>query len=189
MNLAPGSEPLCRDCLEKKKKFSFSGISYFGLYSGLLEIAIKVFKIGKRRDIGEEIGKTISIHFKNFISRNRIDFVIPVPLHIDELKIRGFNQCHLILSAADISFIDGVEKKYKGKKQALLSKEERRENVKGLFSVKREIVSKIKGKRLCIFDDIFTTGSTVNEIAKELIKAGVDTIYVYTVARSIKEAK
>ncbi|OMH40837.1 phosphoribosyltransferase [Desulfurobacterium indicum] len=189
LNLAPGSEPLCRDCFEKKRKFNFSEISYFGLYSGLLEIAIKTFKIGKRHDIGEEIGKTISVHFKNFLSRNRMDFVIPVPLHIEELKTRGFNQCHLILSAANIPFMDGVEKRYHGKKQALLSKEERRKNVKGLFSIKREIISNIRGKRLCIFDDIFTTGSTVNEIAEELIKAGADTIYVYTVARSIKKSK
>ncbi|WP_255348293.1 ComF family protein [Desulfurobacterium sp. TC5-1] len=189
LKLSPGSEPLCRDCFEKSRKFAFSGVSYFGLYKGLLEIAIKTFKIAKRREIGKEIGQTISNHLKKFLSGNKIDIIIPVPLHPEELKARGFNQCHLILSAANVPFIDGVEKRFHGRKQALLSKQERKENVKGLFAVKENVIPQIKGKRICLFDDIFTTGSTVNEIAQELIKAGADAVYVYTVARSIKKSK
>ena len=189
LKLSPGSEPLCRECFEKRKNFNFSNVSYFGFYNGLLKTAIKAFKIEKRIEVGTEIGRTISGHLKNFLSQNNVDMVIPVPLHREELKTRGFNQCHIILSAAEVPFTNAVDKRFHGKKQALLSKEERKENVKGLFSVKKEFSSAIKGKNICLFDDIFTTGSTVNEIASELLKSGAKTVHVYTVARSIKKSK
>lgn len=67
--------------------------------------------------------------------------------------------------------------------QSTLNKEEREKNVKGMYKAKK--IEKIKNKKILIFDDIYTTGETVNECAKELIKKGIkrENIGVLTIAK------
>ena len=66
------------------------------------------------------------------------------------------------------------------KAQKQLNDKERRNNIKDAFKVKQEEVRTIK--RVLLVDDIYTTGSTVDECAKELLRAGVQTVYVATIA-------
>ena len=67
--------------------------------------------------------------------------------------------------------------------QIELSPREREKNVKGSFAVAdREV---IRGKRVLLIDDVMTTGSTVNECAKELLKAGAGEVDVFTLARAV----
>jgi predicted amidophosphoribosyltransferase len=65
-----------------------------------------------------------------------------------------------------------------------LSAEERKNNVKGAFVVNR--ADRISGKRVLLFDDIMTTGSTVNECAKMLKKAGAAAVVIATIARTAR---
>ena len=66
------------------------------------------------------------------------------------------------------------------KKQSLLTKEQRKKNIKGAFKIKYP--ERIKDKNIILFDDIFTTGSTVNECSKMLKKAGAKEIVILTIA-------
>jgi ComF family protein len=67
--------------------------------------------------------------------------------------------------------------------QTALSRKERKKNIKGAFVVKHR--ETIRGKKIVLVDDVYTTGSTVNECALVLIKAGAALVDVLTLARAV----
>ncbi len=182
LSLSPGCEPLCRYCFEGRV-FSFDNYSYFGLYEGLIEVAIKKLKIDGRKDVAQVIGGEISFYLRRFLNENGVKLLTFVPAHKEEKEMRGFNQCEMILEFSSLPFVSILEKMFHGKKQAVLGRKGRKINVKGLFKVKEGV--DLSGKNVCIFDDIFTTGSTVNEVATVLKEAGAHEVSVFTVARSV----
>ncbi|MCE5286522.1 MAG: ComF family protein [Pelosinus sp.] len=103
------------------------------------------------------------------------DLVIPVPLHQARLEERGYNQTALLFKewAALKGFLWGEDILIREKAtqpQWQLKLAERRQNIKGAFKVTRP--EKIAGKRILLVDDIFTSGTTMDECAKVLKKAG-----------------
>jgi predicted amidophosphoribosyltransferase len=80
--------------------------------------------------------------------------------------------------------VDGLIRTRQTEPQVELSAEDRRNNVKGAFAVKRP--DDISEKRILLLDDVMTTGSTVNECAKVLKKAGAASVIVATIARTAK---
>lgn len=120
------------------------------------------------------------------------DIIIPVPISKNRRKERGFNQAELL--ANEMSDITGgklcvmsnlVEKTVDSIPQAQLTGAQRLSNLKGAFSLSRR--ENLKGKRILIVDDVYTTGSTVDEVAKTLRKLHPDEIYVLTFAKTIIE--
>ena len=79
--------------------------------------------------------------------------------------------------------VDGLCRSRPTTPQSQLSGRERRSNLQGVFSVGNG--AEVQGKRILVVDDVFTTGSTVNECARVLRKAGAARIEVFTVARSL----
>jgi competence protein ComFC len=67
--------------------------------------------------------------------------------------------------------------------QTALSRKERKKNIKGAFLVKHP--ERIRGKKIVLVDDVYTTGSTVNECARVLMKEGAALVDVLTLARAI----
>jgi len=117
------------------------------------------------------------------------DFILPVPLHIKRLRVRGFNQA--LLLAKELFPKEKEKIKYDillrqidTPTQTGLSGKQRRKNLKKVFVVKRP--SEIAGRNILIFDDVFTTGSTVNECAKVLKTAGCRRVEVLTICRADK---
>ncbi len=182
IELYPGTENFCKRCLLTNRKFAFDSVDYYAIYSGLVDLSIKELKFRKIKPVAYEIGKEISPFLKKFLKENKIEAVIPVPLHDRELEERGFNQCEEILKGAGIPFKNLIRKEFYTAKQSSLSVERRKDNVKGIFSVSQPV----KLKRVCVFDDIFTTGATLNEISLKLKEAGVEFVAVFTVARAVK---
>ena len=80
-------------------------------------------------------------------------------------------------------FLNAIVRVKNTKAQAGLSGKERKENVSGVFKVKRKDI--IKGKKVVVFDDVFTTGATTDEIKKELKKEGAKKVIVLTIAKTI----
>lgn len=115
------------------------------------------------------------------------DLIIPVPLHLQRLRKRGFNQAVLLAKAffpnekEKIRF-DILIRKTNTPYQTGLSGKERRQNLKGAFFVKNP--EAVAGKNIVLIDDVFTTGSTVNECAKALKQAGAERIDVLTLCRA-----
>jgi ComF family protein len=111
------------------------------------------------------------------------DLIAPVPLHPRRLRQRGFNQA-LLLAHAFPEVALGREVVVRVRHtvpQVELKPKERRDNVKGAFAVPNPAL--VKGKNVLLLDDVFTTGATVRECAKVLLKAGARRVDVLTVAR------
>lgn len=121
----------------------------------------------------------------------RADYIIPVPLHRWRILRRRFNQSALIAQylSKDISvpsLLDGLERKRATVTQGHLQVNERQKNVKNAFAMNPEHVDKLRGKTVVLIDDVYTTGATVNECTKVLLKAGVASVNILTLARVVK---
>jgi ComF family protein len=102
----------------------------------------------------------------------KIDHILPVPLHRTRISTRGYNQSEMLARG----IFDVTKKPVLGqayakrlrptKSQTKLSIEERQENVKGVFALKERALPLVKGKRVLILDDVLTTGATLSSFAK-----------------------
>lgn len=132
--------------------------------------------------------------FTNFFIKNEkfcsffenYDIIMPVPISKKRNKERGYNQSALITTELskklNLELINNCLYKTKNViEQSKLSKEKREENIQGVYSLKN--IELLKDKKLLLVDDIFTTGSTVNECCKVLRQANVKEITVLTIAK------
>ncbi|HZQ96880.1 MAG TPA: phosphoribosyltransferase family protein [Candidatus Sulfotelmatobacter sp.] len=121
--------------------------------------------------------------------------LIPVPLYKGKRRERGFNQAELIARAALKAC--PVEKRFQLASNTLwrvrdthsqigLTSHQRRENLRGAFAVSAS--QEILGREVLLVDDVYTTGTTVSECARVLVKAGARRVWVATVARTLKLA-
>lgn len=111
--------------------------------------------------------------------------IIPVPLHRRRFAERGFNQAELIAKALSrslsVPLLSALRRQKQTKQQAKLMKVERETNVSSAFLVSDRI--DIEGKEVVIVDDVYTTGSTIQECAAVLRAAGAKRVMGFTVAR------
>jgi len=129
------------------------------------------------KDLTKPISSLILSHFQLLDNKpNFTDFIlIPVPLEKKRLKWRGFNQAEEIAkelsSFLNIPLMSNCLIKAKETlPQAELADEARRESVKGVFLVKNS--EKIKNRKILLVDDVYTTGSTMEGVARILKEAG-----------------
>jgi ComF family protein len=118
------------------------------------------------------------------------DLVLPVPLHSGRLRERGFNQALVIarecLPQWRNKTAPGVLLRHRAAlAQSLLSGKKRRGNLGNAFSLAQP--GSVAGAKILLVDDVYTTGSTVNECSRVLRKAGAERIEVLTVARSLAQ--
>ncbi len=181
-----GQDHTCWGCLTEKKYFRKARA--FGVYNGSLMEAIHAFKYGKRVSLARPLAAFLRETFYDFWGRDHIDLLIPVPLHIKRLRERGFNQAHLLISRwakkEGLPF-DGLLlfRKRWTEPQVYLNRKEREKNIRKAFSVKDP--ERIRGKKILLVDDVYTTGSTVNECARVLMKGGAEWVDVLTLARAV----
>ncbi len=113
------------------------------------------------------------------------DLLIPVPLHRTRLRERGYNQSHEIARVLGRELgvaidVRGCARVLATTAQTGLDERARRRNVRGAFVA----TGGFRQARLVIVDDVVTTGSTVNELARVLCRAGAARVDVWTVART-----
>ena len=131
------------------------------------------------------ISKYISLIIKEKLELENIkfDYILFVPLHKKRLKERGFNQAEKIAidlgKIMDIPVVDNISRRCNTKKLYKLGKQDRINELKNAFIIKNNRVD-LKNKNVLLVDDIFTTGSTVNEISKVLKINGVNKVFVTT---------
>jgi ComF family protein len=111
------------------------------------------------------------------------DLLAPVPLHPRRIRNRGFNQALLLAQGfPEVPLArEAVVRTRHTAPQVGLNPQERQHNVRGAFAVPDPGL--VKGKNVLLIDDLFTTGSTVQECARVLRKAGARQVEVLTVAR------
>lgn len=176
----------CRRCRSKKLNGLYFALPY---QSPLIKKLIQQFKYQPYlKAISKTLASLIITHFQ--LLDNKPDFssfiLIPMPLDKKRLRGRGFNQAEEIgkeLSGfLKILLINDVLLKIKETlPQVELSEEERRENIKRVFLIKNKEL--IKNKKILLVDDIYTTGSTLEEGARVLKETGAKEVWGIVVAR------
>ncbi|HZR58200.1 MAG TPA: ComF family protein [Terriglobales bacterium] len=185
-------EPLCLLCRRTKPPYS-RAMAYGGYDGGLREL-IHLLKYGGVQPAAGVLGRMLAEvigDFNQIFGQSEI-LVIPVPLHSSKLRQRGFNQSELIarhglkLSACGRLRLNTklLERTRITQSQIGLTRHQRRENLRGAFSVSQP--NELSGREVLLVDDVFTTGTTVSECARVLRRAGASNIYVATVARTLK---
>jgi ComF family protein len=181
---SPAENHLCGDCLEKRPYFSYARAVFS--YEDIILNAIHQFKYKSNISTGEMLASFMADFSFPDIDFNDYSLIIPVPLHVKRLRERGFNQSLMLARAIGKKRLIPVNfsllKKHKFTlTQTGSNKKERKQNIKGAFEVSEKKI--ITGKNMIIIDDVYTTGATVNECAKTLIKAGAKKVSVLTLAR------
>lgn len=137
--------------------------------SGLTQKILHELKYNGNKKLGLHLGELIG---KEFNFPQKIDYLIPVPLHKRKLKQRGYNQAEVLANGislvTQIPTISALKRVKYTATQTKKSKEERITNVKKAF----DIIDKIdlNNKQVVLIDDVITTGVTINECANTLIK-------------------
>lgn len=116
------------------------------------------------------------------------DLVVPVPLHRRRFFMRRFNQSAELARAfarsAGLAYEPLAVARVKSTRRQLgLAARERHDNVRGAFRVPEEAEILVKGRRVIVVDDVYTTGATVSAVARALKKAGARDVDVLTFAR------
>lgn len=172
----------CQDCLRQKHLFEQGR----GLWIQKTPVSqgIYQFKFHNKRYYANIFAEEIIKEYGEWIEKNKIEEIIPIPLHKSKRRKRGFNQAGLL--AREISLMTGIPANEKAvfrlrktKPQKILNPEERSRNLKGAFGVKKTWNVK---KTVLLIDDIYTTGSTINRVAAVLKKAGVQKVYFLTIS-------
>ena len=119
---------------------------------------------------------------------NSADLIIPVPLHPERERERGFNQAALLarelarFTHLPLDEHSVVRRVHTERHRAGMDSRARRESVADAFAVRHP--DSIAGRRVLLIDDVFTTGATVSACAAVLKDAGAEKVFVLTVARA-----
>lgn len=174
----------CGACSDRDMYFDRAVVPF--LFDKFIQEAIYNFKFNAKLNYGGLLARLLAQHVRQRRMETP-DLLVPVPLHPKRLRRRGFNQALEIsrilnkITRCSVSFGD-VRRIRETRAQMELPAPQREANVKNAFALKTS-KSSFGGKRVAIIDDVMTTGSTVNEVAKCLRKAGAEEIHVWVVAR------
>jgi len=178
----------CRKCLESPPQYRYIRVPY--KYAGKLKEAIWDFKMNRGVSRAQSLAGLLLETEQMGIDWENYDLVIPVPLHDNRIRWRGYNQCALLLreiaKVRKIEWSDEVLYRIVDTPpQYTLKHKQRRKNVKGAFSCKAP--SFINQGEILLVDDITTTGSTLSECAKTLKNSGAKVIDAVAIARPITD--
>ena len=159
---------------------------YFFMYEGNIRRLILNYKFNEKPYLYKTFVNFLIKKEKIFEIIKSYDIILPVPISKKRYKQRGYNQTELITrKISKLTQLQLVEKcLYKQKNnvpQSTLNKENRIHNVKDAYKIKNSRI--IKNKKIILFDDIYTTGSTANECSKILKKSEAKEIIVMTLAK------
>ena len=174
---------LCSDCRKRKPFYTRAWALY--AYEGPLRAAIRLFKYKGKVALCRAFGSLMEAVRPD---TPPVDVIMPVPLHPARLREREFNQALLLADQvrkwvdAPVSYMNLVRTRATIP-QTDLTQVERRRNLRRSFSVRRP--ARIAGRRILLVDDVMTTGTTLNECARTLRRAGSSDVYVVTLARTL----
>ncbi len=179
---------LCGECIESA--FHFDTARSAVLHEGIIRSRIHQLKFGAQMQWAPPLVELLEIAHAGW-GLPAPDLIVPVPLHPGRLSERGFNQSGLLAGEfarkikVPVSF-DVIMRKNKTQPQTRLKREERLKNVKGAFEIFD--AKKVRGRRILLIDDVFTTGTTLSECARTLKKkGGASEVRALTVTRALPD--
>ncbi|MDD2979711.1 MAG: ComF family protein [Hespellia sp.] len=172
----------CLDC--QRGRFCYDQGKSLYLHQSPVKEAVYQLKYHNKRIYGEMFAQELYRIYKEQIKSWGVDVILPVPLHHKRRKKRGYNQAELIatelgkLTSLSVE-TDAVYRVKNTNPQKVLDNRNRAKNLSHAFAVSRKW--RVRPVVLLI-DDIYTTGSTINSVAKILKKRGVQKVYFLTIS-------
>ena len=138
------------------------------------------FKYERRLAHSQGIASRMALFLMNYPWMSNVNLIVPVPLHSSRLKSRGYNQSQLLADYLGNTFglpvVSEVLVRIRSTpSQTSLNQQQRLQNVAGAFQA--DNLNLLAGKNVLLVDDVITTGATLNECAKTLLKAGAKNVH------------
>lgn len=179
--LSEETQMYCEACLDKKHNYSYG----FGVYDyQSVKQSLFRYKYRGRAEYAAFYAADCYAHLKEEIDCMQADAIIPIPLHWEREQKRGYNQAYEF--AKELSKVTKiplagkiVKRVKKTAPQKGLDNLQRQNNLKKAFHIHTDVV---KLKRVILVDDIYTTGCTIDAVAKELKQHGVGEIMFLTLS-------
>jgi competence protein ComFC len=187
------SGKICSLC--KNEDFHFYKSRSFAFYEGTAAELIKKYKYRKYYFLKDILAGFLKTAYKNYYSKEKIDFIETVPDNMLQRSFNSFGEMHeqdlnhMQIIASKLSVLlntpysGNIKKIRKTSRQQLLDRSARKLNTAGAFKVINRMQS--QGKNYLVIDDVWTTGSTLNEVSVALKNAGADRVYLLTIARGM----
>ena len=175
---------ICRECVNSLRPWR-KAYSVFE-FDGLVRTMIHKFKYHGNVALCRFFMHVVYSQLMKAKDKQNYQLIVPVPLHWFKKLTRGYNQTELL--ACELSKITGIpyfnmlNRNKWTKPQARLDRLRRRKNLKNAFIIKKNGIKSQK-KFILLIDDVFTTGSTLEECTKTLLSSGVEFIDIITLAK------
>jgi ComF family protein len=181
--LAGSSPHLCRRCARRAPPFD-AAIAAFR-YAAPVDLAVHRLKYGADFLAARWLGEALTAAVQTDRELPLPELLIPVPLHANRLRLRGYNQAHecarVVARSLRLALRPQLARRPRATEDQIgKSAAQRRRNLRGAFTVDAAITD----RRVALIDDVMTTGSTVSELARACRRAGAAHIEVWTVARA-----
>ena len=174
-------EEFCGDCRDNRRSFE-SGRALF-VYDGIMQESMARFKYSGRREYGAVYAEELYRHYGSWVKQTGAGMLVPVPVHPARYRRRGYNQAEIF--ANELSRLSGIPvdnrllmRVKNTRPQKELDDKERVHNLNNAFQIMGDSV---KYRRVLLTDDIYTTGTTIDECAGVLKAGGVSNVYFLTV--------
>ena len=179
--ISDSAKEFCSDC-EKNRHYFDRGFGVFRYRS--VSGSVYRFKYSGRREYADFYAEAAMKYLGREMRGMHADAIIPVPMYAKKQRKRGYNQAEVLANALGKRLgvpvrNDVVTRVRDTVPMKMLDSSERRTNLKKAFNISR---NDVKFKCIILIDDIYTTGSTMDELAREFRRRGVDRIFFVTLA-------
>jgi len=160
-------------------------------YEGILQTPLHELKYQKRIAFANGLGNVWNLLMTQELENTSAEYLLPVPLSTEKLALRGFNQSWEL--AKQIKCKEHMQKSphilqrhHDSHRQAGSSLNSRRSAIRSMFYVEAKYIECLRGKSVVVFDDVMTSGATLNEIARILKDNGVSRVINWVVLRAAR---
>lgn len=178
-----GGDHLCQSCLQYPATFLW--VKSVGLYEETLRRAVHKFKYEGDFNLDRPLAALMKEALQGPLDDFRPDMLLPVPLYINRLRQRSYNQALLLAKSLGRSWQVSVASSLLLRTrptppQIGLKASQRRHNLRGAFALSRPL----QGERVLLVDDVMTTGATARECSRTLLDGGAGEVAVAVLARA-----
>jgi len=175
----------CMACREYTEGFGTREVAAAGAYAGVLKEMCLALKFGGARGVAVPLAAWLALICHERGLADKVDFVVPMPLHVIRFFRRGYNQAALIAQPLAAALgkpmrDSALERREATLRQATLSAAQRRRNVEDAFRS-----TNLDGQTVLLVDDVMTTGATLAAAARCMKRAGARAVYGAVAARAV----